>query len=223
MPSNLVLKTVAKVSHIFVTTKFSGKFFSEKFFSGGPKRVPLRAYPFSLPCSMQGKILRCSASGKTSGLHSVIRISFLQCVSLSKAVAKVQTFSKPASVLQHFFITFLSRHPQKTVFQKDKTDNQMQQCKNCKKIIPYIIEISITKADRQKRTDVLIHLSVRFKQNTSISYPKQTDVFSPIYKPSPPRNEFQTSTNEIKSVLSHEIFGHPVFFHYVCFSLIKTN
>ncbi|MBS6468077.1 MAG: hypothetical protein KH386_02500, partial [Bacteroides sp.] len=163
------------------------------------------------------------ASGKTSGLHSVIRISFLQCVSLSKAVAKVQTFLKPASVLQHFFITFLSRHPQKTVFQKDKTDNQMRQCKNCKKITPYFIEISMTKAGRQKRTDVLIHLSVRFKQNTSISYPKQTDVFSPIYKPSPPRNEFQTSTNEIKSVLSHEIFGHPVFFHYVCFSLIKTN
>ena len=33
------------------------KVFSEKFFSGGPKRVSLRAYPFSLPCSMQGKIL----------------------------------------------------------------------------------------------------------------------------------------------------------------------
>ena len=52
-----MLKTAAKVSHIFVTTKFFGKFFSEKFFSGGPKRVSLRAYPFSLPCSMQGKIL----------------------------------------------------------------------------------------------------------------------------------------------------------------------
>ncbi|MBS6468900.1 MAG: hypothetical protein KH386_06825, partial [Bacteroides sp.] len=72
----------------------------------------------------------------------------LQCVSLSKAVAKVQTFPKPASVLQHFFITFLSRHPQKTVFQKDKTDNQMRQCKNCKKITHYIIKIP-----RQKSTD----------------------------------------------------------------------
>ncbi|WP_278970126.1 hypothetical protein, partial [Phocaeicola barnesiae] len=52
-----------------------------------------------------------------------IRISFLQCVSLSKAVAKVQTFPKPASIPRNFFETFSGINSQIP----DKQKNKIQQ------------------------------------------------------------------------------------------------
>ena len=97
-------KSFAKVRCFFVTSKFFRKFFFEKIFgrfSEGVRLILSRslAHP-------QGKILGAAVSTlfRSLKLHSVCH---LQRLSLSKAVAKVQTFSVHATFTAHFFAKFL--------------------------------------------------------------------------------------------------------------------
>ena len=96
-------KAFAKVRRFFVTSKFFRKFFLKKFFrrfSEGVRLILSRslAHP-------QGKILGAAVStiSRSLKLHSVCH---LQRLSLSKAVAKVQTFSFHATFTPYFFAGF---------------------------------------------------------------------------------------------------------------------
>ena len=80
--------------------------FSEKIFSGGLKRISYSGPALSRSLAMCKVRYSVSAFTEPSGLHPVIRISFLQRVSLSKAVAKVHTFHKTARILCNFFEIF---------------------------------------------------------------------------------------------------------------------
>ena len=92
-------KAFAKVRRFFVTSKFFRKFFLKKF-SEGVRLVLSRslAHP-------QGKILGAAISTlfRSLKLHSVCH---LQRLPLSKAVAKVLTFSFHATFTAHFFAKF---------------------------------------------------------------------------------------------------------------------
>ncbi|HJF80985.1 hypothetical protein, partial [Phocaeicola plebeius] len=96
-------KAFAKVRRFFVTSKFFSKVFFEKIFgrfSGGVRLILSRslAHP-------QGKILGAAVStiSHSLKLHSVCH---LQRLSLSKAVAKVQTFFIHATFTAYFFAKF---------------------------------------------------------------------------------------------------------------------
>ena len=96
-------KAFAKVRRFFVTSKFFFESFFEKIFgrfSEGVRLVLSRslAHP-------QGKILGAAFGtlSRSLKLHSVCH---LQRLSLSKAVAKVQTFSVHATFTAHFFAKF---------------------------------------------------------------------------------------------------------------------
>ena len=95
-------KAFAKVRRFFVTSKFFRKFFEEISgrFSEGVRLILSRslAHP-------QGKILGAAVSTlfRSLKLHSVCH---LQRLSLSKAVAKVQTFSVSATFTAYFFAGF---------------------------------------------------------------------------------------------------------------------
>ena len=93
-------KAFAKVRRFFVTSKFFSKVFFEKIsgrFSEGVRLILSRslAHP-------QGKILGAAIGTlfRSLKLHSVCH---LQRLSLSKAVAKVQTFSVSATFTAYFF------------------------------------------------------------------------------------------------------------------------
>ena len=93
-------KAFAKVRRFFVTSKFFRKFFEKIFgrFSEGVRLILSRslAHP-------QGKILGAAVSTlfRSLKLHSVCH---LQRLSLSKAVAKVQTFFFHATFTAYFFV-----------------------------------------------------------------------------------------------------------------------
>ena len=96
-------KAFAKVRRFFVTSKFFSKVFFEKIsgrFSEGVRLILSRslAHP-------QGKILGAAIGTlfRSLKLHSVCH---LQRLSLSKAVAKVQTFFIHATFTAHFFAKF---------------------------------------------------------------------------------------------------------------------
>ena len=97
-------KAFAKVRRFFVTSKFFRKFFFEKIFQKVFRRRA--AYPFSLPCTSQGKIL-----GAASG--TLFRsLSFTQSVIFSgspsrKRLQRYRLFPflqlLPHTFLQYFF------------------------------------------------------------------------------------------------------------------------
>ena len=60
-------KAFAKVRRFFVTSKFFRKFFEKKFQKVLRRRA---AYPFSLPCTSQGKILGAAVSTISRSLSS---------------------------------------------------------------------------------------------------------------------------------------------------------
>ena len=96
-------KAFAKVRRFFVTSKFFRKFFFEKIFGRFSEGVrPILSRSLAHP---QGKILGAAISTifRSLKLHSVCH---LQRLSLSKAVAKVQTFSFHATFTPYFFAGF---------------------------------------------------------------------------------------------------------------------
>ena len=88
-------KAFAKVRRFFFPSKFFRSFF-RKSFSGGP----LRAYPFLAPLR-PCKVRYSGAAPLEVCLSSPVCHS--QRLSLSKAVAKVRTFSDPATFITLFF------------------------------------------------------------------------------------------------------------------------
>ena len=83
------------------------KVFSEKFFSGGPKRVPLRAYPFSLPCSMQGKILGAAHSRNAPAYTLSSEFHFFNAFPSRKRMQRYRLLRNRQAFLETFLKLFL--------------------------------------------------------------------------------------------------------------------
>ena len=191
MPSNLALKTVAKVSRIFVTTKFFGKFFSEKFFSGGPKRVPLRAYPFSLPCSMQGKILgaappeRHPAYTLSSEFHffsafpsrkRLQRYRLFSAFPSRKRLQRYRLFRNLQAFLETFLKHFLELIHKYLINKRIKFNNFQDSESKGQRMTPYKFRARAY-IGKQKRTHVSIQTNGRFHPNERTFSSKRTDIF----------------------------------------------
>ena len=92
-------KAFAKVRRFFVTSKFFRKFFSKKFLEGFQKACGL---PFLAPLHIR-KVRYSVQQSALSPVASALPVCHLQRLSLSKAVAKVQTFSVSATFTAYFF------------------------------------------------------------------------------------------------------------------------
>ena len=95
-------KAFAKVRRFFVTSKFFRKFFLKKFFRRFSEGVRL-----TLSRSLAHRKVRYSVQQSAlSPVASALPVCHLQQLSLSKAVAKVQTFSFHATFTPYFFAGF---------------------------------------------------------------------------------------------------------------------
>ena len=92
-------KAFAKVRRFFVTSKFFRKFFLKKFSEGFQKACGL---PFLAPLHIR-KVRYSVQQSALSPVASALPVCHLQRLSLSKAVAKVQTFSFHATFIPYFF------------------------------------------------------------------------------------------------------------------------
>ena len=176
MPSNLALKTVAKVSHIFVTTKFFRKFFSEKFFSGGPKRVPLRAHPFSLPCSMQGKILSETPPARHPAYTLSSEFHFFSAFPSRKRLQRYRLFRNLQAFLETFLKHFLELIHKYLINKRIKFNNFQDSESKGQRMTLYKFRARAY-IGKHKRTHVFIQTNARFIENERTSSSKQTDVF----------------------------------------------
>ena len=95
-------KAVAKVRCFFVTSKFFRKFFLKKFSEGFQKACGLS---FLAPLHIR-KVRYSVQQSALSPVASALPVCHLQRLSLSKAVAKVQTFSFHATFTPYFFAGF---------------------------------------------------------------------------------------------------------------------
>ena len=101
--SRLRGKAFAKVRRFFVTSKFFRKFFFEKkFLEGFQKACGLS---FLAPLHIR-KVRYSVQRSALSPVASALPVCHLQRLSLSKAVAKVQTFSFHATFIPYFFAGF---------------------------------------------------------------------------------------------------------------------
>ena len=92
-------KAFAKVRRFFVTSKFFRKFFLKKFSEGFQKACGLS---FLAPLHIR-KVRYSAQQSALSPVASALPVCHLQRLSLSKAVAKVQTFSVSATFTPYFF------------------------------------------------------------------------------------------------------------------------
>ena len=97
-------KAFAKVRRFFVTSKFFRKFFLKKFSEGSQKACGLS---FLAPLHIR-KVRYSVQQSALSSVASALPVCHLQRLSLSKAVAKVQTFSVSATFTPYFFAGFFS-------------------------------------------------------------------------------------------------------------------
>ena len=95
-------KAFAKVRRFFVTSKFFRKFFLKKFSEGSQKACGLS---FLAPLHIR-KVRYSVQRSALSPVASALPVCHLQRLSLSKAVAKVQTFSVSATFTPYFFSIF---------------------------------------------------------------------------------------------------------------------
>ena len=96
-------KAFAKVRHFFVTSKFFRKFFLKIFFSEGSQKAC--GLSFLAPLHIR-KVRYSVQQSALSPVASALPVCHLQRLSLSKAVAKVQTFSFHATFTPYFFAGF---------------------------------------------------------------------------------------------------------------------
>ena len=96
-------KAFAKVRHFFVTSKFFRKFFLKIFFSEGSQKAC--GLSFLAPLHIR-KVRYSVQQSALSPVASALPVCHLQRLSLSKAVAKVQTFSFHATFMAYFFAIF---------------------------------------------------------------------------------------------------------------------
>ena len=92
-------KAFAKVRRFFVTSKFFRKFFLKKFSEGFQKACGLS---FLAPLHIR-KVRYSVQHPALSPVASALPVCHLQRLSLSKAVAKVLTFSVSATFTAYFF------------------------------------------------------------------------------------------------------------------------
>ena len=92
-------KAFAKVRRFFVTSKFFRKFFLKKFSEGFQKACGLS---FLAPLHIR-KVRYSVQQSALSSVAPALPVCHLQRLSLSKAVAKVQTFSVSATFTPYFF------------------------------------------------------------------------------------------------------------------------
>ena len=92
-------KAFAKVRRFFVTSKFFRKFFLKKFSEGSQKACGLS---FLAPLHIR-KVRYSVQQSALSPVASALPVCHLQRLSLSKAVAKVLTFSVSATFTAYFF------------------------------------------------------------------------------------------------------------------------
>ena len=95
-------KAFAKVRRFFITSKFFRKFFLKKFSEGSQKACGLS---FLAPLHIR-KVRYSVQQSALSPVASALPVCHLQRLSLSKAVAKVQTFSFHATFTPYFFAGF---------------------------------------------------------------------------------------------------------------------
>ena len=95
-------KAFAKVRRFFVTSKFFSKVFLKKFSEGSQKACGLS---FLAPLHIR-KVRYSVQHPALSSIASALPVCHLQRLSLSKAVAKVQTFSFHATFTPYFFAGF---------------------------------------------------------------------------------------------------------------------
>ena len=95
-------KAFAKVRRFFVTSKFFSKVFFEKISEGSQKACGLS---FLAPLHIR-KVRYSVQQSALSPVASALPVCHLQRLSLSKAVAKVQTFSVSATFTPYFFAGF---------------------------------------------------------------------------------------------------------------------
>ena len=95
-------KAFAKVRRFFVTSKFFRKFFEKIFSEGSQKACGLS---FLAPLHIR-KVRYSVQQSALSPVASALPVCHLQRLSLSKAVAKVQTFSFHATFTPYFFAGF---------------------------------------------------------------------------------------------------------------------
>ena len=95
-------KSFAKVRCFFVASKFFRKFFLKKFSEGSQKACGLS---FLAPLHIR-KVRYSVQHSALSPVASALPVCHLQRLSLSKAVAKVQTFSFHATFTPYFFAGF---------------------------------------------------------------------------------------------------------------------
>ena len=95
-------KSFAKVRCFFVTSKFFRKFFLKKFSEGSQKACGLS---FLAPLHIR-KVRYSVQHSALSSVAPALPVCHLQRLSLSKAVAKVQTFSFHATFTPYFFAIF---------------------------------------------------------------------------------------------------------------------
>ena len=95
-------KASAKVRRFFVTSKFFQSFFLKKFSEGSQKACGLS---FLAPLHIR-KVRYSAQQSALSPVASALPVCHLQRLSLSKAVAKVQTFSFHATFTAYFFSIF---------------------------------------------------------------------------------------------------------------------
>ena len=95
-------KAFAKVRRFFITSKFFRKFFLKKFSEGSQKACGLS---FLAPLHIR-KVRYSVQQSALSPVAPALPVCHLQRLSLSKAVAKVQTFSFHATFTPYFFAGF---------------------------------------------------------------------------------------------------------------------
>ena len=95
-------KAFAKVRRFFVTSKFFRSFFRKKILEGFQKACGLS---FLAPLHIR-KVRYSVQRSALSPVASALPVCHLQRLSLSKAVAKVQTFSVSATFTPYFFAGF---------------------------------------------------------------------------------------------------------------------
>ena len=137
------------------------KVFSEKFFSGGPKRVSLRAYPFSLPCSMQGKILGAAPPERHPAYTLSSEFHFFSAFPSRKRLQRYRLFRNLQAFLETFLKHFLELIHKYLINKRIKFNNFQDSESKGQRMTPYKFRARAY-IGKQKRTHVSIQTNGRF-------------------------------------------------------------
>ena len=176
MPSNLLLKTIAKVSRIFATTKFFGKFFQKNF-----SAAVRSASPSGLTLSRS--LAACKVRYSVQRLRKDIRLTlchqnFISSVRFPlESGCKGTDFSETCKHSSKLFLKhFLELIHKYLINKRIKFNNFQDSESKGQRMTPYKFRARAY-IGKQKRTHVSIQTNARFIENERTSSSKQTDVF----------------------------------------------